>query len=77
MSFWNYLQIRKNPSLMLTYPMYYKGARGLNFDQRPHLYPFFVYASSKGSGETVYMSKLARAFVVRRCNKYGADKLVP
>ena len=29
------------------------GARGLNFNSSLHLHPYFVYASSEGSGETV------------------------
>ena len=29
-----------------------KGARGLNFGLSPDLYQFFVYVSSKGSGES-------------------------
>ena len=28
------------------------GARDLNFDLSLHLHPYFVYASSKGSGES-------------------------
>ena len=35
--------------LMLTYPV----GLGLKFGLRFHLHPYFVYASSKGSGESM------------------------
>ena len=34
-------------------------ARGLNFGPRLHLHPYFVYASSEGSGESAHMHRLA------------------
>ena len=33
-------------------------ARGLKFDLSPHLYPYFVYASSETSGESAHMRRL-------------------
>ena len=30
-------------------------ARGQNFDQSPHPYPYFVYAKREGSGESALM----------------------
>ena len=46
------------------------GARGLNFGLSLHLLTNFVYSSSEGSGESVHLQRLARAFVARQCDKY-------
>ena len=40
-----------------------------NFCMDLHLCPYFVCASSEGSGETVWMRNLARAFTSRICDK--------
>ena len=76
MSFWNYLHICKRPLLKPDADVF-NGARDLNCDPSLHLHPIFVYASSTGSDESMHMSRLTRAFVVRRCDKYSTDKLVP
>ena len=38
-------------------------ARYLNFGQRLHLHPNFVYTSREGSGESAHSCRLTRAFV--------------
>ena len=43
-------------------------ARGLNFGLSLHQHPYFMYASSKGSGFCV--GSPVRAFVVLKCDKY-------
>ena len=48
----------------------YGGARGLNFGLSLHLYLYSVQVSSKGSGESVLMPRLARVFAAGQCNKY-------
>ena len=40
----------------------------LNFGLSFHIHPSFVHASSKGSGESVDLRRLAKAFVTRQCN---------
>ena len=45
-------------------------ARGLSFVLSHHLHPYFVYASSGGSGESVHMHRLAWAFAARWNDKY-------
>ena len=47
----------------------FSGARGLNFGLSLHLHPYFVYASSEGSGESAQARRLAWVFVARRCDK--------
>ena len=48
--------------------------RGLNFGlpqkSSLHRHPYFVYASSEGSGESVHMRRLGWAFAARWCGKY-------
>ena len=41
--------------------------RGPNFGTSLHLHPYFVYASSEGSGEYVHMRRLARTFAQSEC----------
>ena len=43
------------------------GARCLIFGRTLRLLPYFMYANSKGSGETARMCRLARAFTGRLC----------
>ena len=45
-------------------------ARGLTFGLSLHQHPYFVYLHSKGSGESVHLHRLARAFAARLCDKY-------
>ena len=45
--------------------------RGLKFSPSLHLRPCFVYTSSKGSGESVHMHRLARTFASRRYDMYS------
>ena len=40
-------------------------SRGLHFGLSFHLHPYFVYASSDGTVESVHMRRLARAFAAR------------
>ena len=42
------------------------GATCLIVDLKLYIYPYFVYASSEGSGESVHLHSLARAFVARQ-----------
>ena len=42
------------------------GARGLNFGLSLHLHPYFVYASSKGSGKSAHKGRLTEAFAARQ-----------
>ena len=42
--------------------------RGLEFGLRLHREPVFVYASNKGFGESVQLSRVACVFVSRICN---------
>ena len=44
-------------------------AGGLKFGLSLHPHPYFVYASSKGSGKTVCMCRLVLAFAAGRCDK--------
>ena len=37
----------------------YRRARGLKFALSLHLHPFFVYISSKGSGESMHLGRIA------------------
>ena len=46
------------------------GGRGLNFSLGLHIHQYFVYSSSEGSGESVHLHRLARAFVTWQCDKY-------
>ena len=46
------------------------GARCLIFGRTPRLRPFFMCANSEGSGQTVWMRKLAWALAGRLCDKY-------
>ena len=48
------------------------GARCLIFGRSLHLHPYFLCANSEGSGETVQMRRIARAFAGRLCDKYHA-----
>ena len=43
---------------------------GLNFYLGLNLYPYLVYASSEGSGESAHLRRLTRAFTARQGNKY-------
>ena len=45
-------------------------ALGLNVHLSLHLHPYFVYASSKGSGETAHLRRLTWALVARQCDTY-------
>ena len=45
-------------------------ARGLNFGIDLYLHPYFVNASSEGSGESAHMRRLAWAVAVREYGKY-------
>ena len=45
-------------------------ARGLAFGMNVHLHPYFVHASSKGSGESEHMPRLAGAFAAHQCDRY-------
>ena len=51
------LEFRNNPENFPPCDISSKG-RGLNFGLSLHLHPYFVYASSKGSGESAYKSRL-------------------
>ena len=42
----------------------------VSFGRTLRLLPYFMYANSEGSGETVRMLKLALAFAGRLCDKY-------
>ena len=44
-------------------------AKCLNVGISCFLHPYFVYASSKGSGGSAHMSRLASVFVARHCNR--------
>ena len=44
--------------------------RGQNFNLLLHLHLYFVNASSKGSGESAYLRRLARAFAAGQCDNY-------
>ena len=46
------------------------GATFVIFGLSLHLRQYVVYASSEGSGESVHMHRLARAFAARNYNKY-------
>ena len=46
------------------------GTGGQNFDLVLYLHPYFVCASSEGSGEYVHLSRLARALAFRYCDRY-------
>ena len=46
------------------------GARYLIFGRTLRLFPYFICAHSKGSGNTVRMRRLAWAFAGRLCDKY-------
>ena len=46
------------------------GARCLNFGRTLCQLPYFMYANSEGSGETVWMRRFAWAFAGRLCDKY-------
>ena len=35
-----------------------------------HLYPYFIYMSREGSGESVYLCMLAQTCVAHQCDKY-------
>ena len=45
-------------------------ARCLIFGQTLCLLPYFMYANNEGSGETVWMRRLTRAFAGRLCDNY-------
>ena len=42
-----------------------------------HVHLYFLYTSSEDSGEFTHVHKLARNFVVRRCNKCMSHILTP
>ena len=42
----------------------------LNFGLGLHLHPYFVYATSQGSGQSLHMCRLAWVFIARQCDKY-------
>ena len=46
----------------------YLSGAGLNFGLRLHVLPYFVYASSKGSGKIVHMCRLVWAFSAHQCD---------
>ena len=46
------------------------GAKGLYFGVTLHLHPYFVKASSEGSGVSGRMHRLTRVFAAHRCDKY-------
>ena len=48
--------------LMYMYADLYSKAIGLNFDLSLHIHPYFMYASSIGSGKSAHMRRLARAY---------------
>ena len=48
----------------------FRGARDLAFCLKVHLDSLLVWASSKGSGETARMRRLAWTFAARICDKY-------
>ena len=56
--------------LMNAHTDVFSGDRGLKFGLSLHLYPYFLYASSEGSGESAHMRRLAWAFTARWYDKY-------
>ena len=48
--------------LINTHADVFSQANDLKFGLNGHLYPYFVYASSEGSGELVHMRRLALGF---------------
>ena len=56
--------------LINAHPDVFKEARGLYFGLSLHLHPYFMYASSEGSGESAHMRRLAWAFAARWRDKY-------
>ena len=48
----------------------WSGARSLIYGWTLRLLPYFMCANSEGSGETVWIRRLARAFAGRLCDKY-------
>ena len=45
------------------------GSRGRIFGVCLHLHPVFVYTCIEGPGESAHLSRLACAFVARRCDE--------
>ena len=48
----------------------YSGTEAPNFCLSVHLHSYLAYASNEGSGESAYLRRLARAFVVQQCDTY-------
>ena len=59
----------KNPPLNV-HAFLSSAARCLIIGLKLHLFPYLVYARSKGSDETVQTHSLVRVFATRRCDKY-------
>ena len=45
-------------------------ARDLSFGLSLHQHPYFVYNSSKGSGEHAHLCRLTRGLAAPHCDKY-------
>ena len=71
---WRYITPRGYVMRVVYYGKFQCGS--LNFRLNLHLHPYFVYSSSKGSGESAHLPRLTRAFVARQCDKYMYQNLI-